>query len=439
MWFGMALQLSRGSREGDVIDYIWDTDNGKAILIVTRNSVVGTFSKLTSKATIDDVEYSFVSGAVKTKLLGETVKALLNKDGKIVFMDETTDSPSALTYAVVIAKSDAEDEFQNPIRKLKVVNSDGSSATLDVVSSQASKYDGDSSSATVVGVGDVIQYGTNDSGAINSLTIVLKYNSAAYGDKTVDDKLSLIEGDRITNNTIVFDISGVKAKLDASKVPSASDVKIVPVSILLDAGTINAAVKEGQGRALVVASIEQLVAADSTKLGMYYGSYRTSIGGTRYWVLRILTDGIVTDYVVDRDLLDPDYELNHEDNFGASISISKKMLTFDANADDEITDNLEVVNPTYVSDSVYEWRVVDVDLENGVIAVQKFDKSGEPASGVAYYWVDEDTLYYDVSGTPISLTLEDVALWSKVRLYMAETGTPPTPTSQVLVLVVEAD
>ena len=115
------------------------------------------------------------------------------------------------------------------------------------------------------------------------------------------------------------------------------------------------------------------------------------------------------------------------------------MLTFDANADDEITDNLEVVNPTYVSGSVYELRVVDVDLENGVIAVQEFDKSGEPASGVAYYWVDEDTLYYDVSGTPISLTLEDVALWSKVRLYMAETGTPPTPTSQVLVLVVEAD
>jgi hypothetical protein len=428
VWDGAADCLE-DLEENDVLDYIWDSTNEKAIIIVTRSSATGAFTKLTgSAATIDGVDYGYLSGKAPSTLLGKDVTVLFNKNGKIVSMAQATTAPSAKTYGVVYAKSTADDDFGSPIRKLKVVDSTGTAGTFNVVSSQAPAY-------TAVDLGDVISYTLNDDGAINSLTIEIDYDAGGYASVPVDDDLLTVDNKRITSSTVVFDISAGVGEFDkgvgGNGAPTASNIKVVTTSVLLDVNPVVAAVKVDLGRAAVVASKTQLVASSSTGLGMYYGSYRTVVGSSRYWVLRILEEGVITDYVV-KSGLDADKALTHADHYGAD-GLTKKVVSFTANADDEITAKPGIVTATDVSSDVYELRVTDIDVENGVITVKWFEPDGDPKdANEYYYWVDEDTLYYDVTGTnPVSLTLDEVGLWSKVSLYRSG--------SQVLVLVVHAD
>ncbi|NLA60145.1 MAG: S-layer homology domain-containing protein, partial [Firmicutes bacterium] len=59
VWDGAANSLD-DVEENDVFDFIYDSTNKKAIIIVTRDSVIGKFTKLTgSAATIDGVDYSY--------------------------------------------------------------------------------------------------------------------------------------------------------------------------------------------------------------------------------------------------------------------------------------------------------------------------------------------------------------------------------------------
>jgi hypothetical protein len=430
VWHGAASDFDE-IEEDDVVEYIRDSGEEKAVLIVTRESVIGEFSKLTgSAATVDGVAYGFVSGAVSHSLLGQDVTVLLNKDGDIVYMVEATEDTTPDTYAVVLAKSVAGDEFGTPARKLKLFHTDESTATLGVTSTVWN-------SMTADVVGDVIKYKTNSSGTINSITVVADYD-AEYGTLVVDEDLSLVGGYKVTSSTIIIDLSAAHAKLDAGATSiSADDVKIASVKALLDAASVDAVVDASAGKAKLVATLDELVVDTAEGLGMYYGSYRTSIDDDVYWVLRILVNGTVTDYVsLD---LDEDSSLTANANFGmdqdipltssGSKTLSKTVLKFDANDDNEIDGTPDILAPDLgptddTSGTVYELRVTDVDVENGLILVAWFTEDGaeDTSNPVGPVWVHEDTLYYDAApSSPVSLSLDEIGIGSKISVYDIDT------------------
>lgn len=431
VWHGAASDFDE-IEEDDVVEYIRDSGEKKAVLIVTRESVIGEFSKLTgSAATVDGVAYGFVSGAVSHGLLGKDVTVLLNKDGDIVYMVEATEDTTPDTYAVVLAKSVGSDEFGTALRKLKLFHTDESTATLSVTSTVWNSMTAD--------VGDVIKYKTNSSGTINSITVVADYDGD-YGTLVVDEDLSLVGGYKVTSSTIVIDLSAAHAKLAAGATSiSADDVKIASVKALLDADDekVDAVVDPSAGKAKLVATLDELVVDTAEGLGMYYGSYRTSIDDDVYWVLRILINGTVTDYVsLD---LDEDSTLTANANFGmdpdipltssGSKTLSKTVLKFEANDDNEIDGTPDILAPDLgptddTSGAVYELRVTDVDVENGLILVAWFTEDGEEdtSTSVGPVWVHEDTLFYDAApSSPVSLDLDEIGIGSKISVYYVDT------------------
>lgn len=430
VWDGAANSLD-DVEENDVFDFIYDSTNKKAIIIVTRDSVIGKFTKLTgSAATIDGVDYSYKNAP--TSFLGKTVIAVFNKDGKIVYMTEMKDAPSAYNYGVVYAKAakEAKDEWGKTIQKLKLVDQTGASRTVSAAVYGQTYAD--------IKPGDVITFTLNSDGVINSIKKEVTWHSSLKIDK---DRL-LVGGKRLATNAVVFDISDLAAELakGSDSAPAASMIKVVKPSVVFDfAPELDDAgiIADDAGRVVLVVSKTALVPATSTGLGMYYGSYRTVVGNTRYWVLRILENGVITDYVVKKGL-NVDAELSAPANYGKSLS--KTVLSFEANADNEIVEaRPEPKVPVRkeqkkVGDTVYwELRITEIDLENGVITVQQFEPSGKEIEGrVEYFWVDKNTLYYDVSGSnPVSLmSLEEVSVWSKVSIY----GNATTGEIDVLVI-----
>lgn len=432
VWDGAANSLD-DVEENDVFDFIYDSTNKKAIIIVTRDSVIGKFTKLTgSAATIDGVDYSYKNAP--TSFLGKTVIAVFNKDGKIVYMTEMKDAPSAANYGVVYAKAEgATDEWGKTIQKLKLVDQTGASRTLSAAVSDDTYDD--------IELGDVITFTLNSDGVINSINSIKKLEDTWNPSLEIDKDRLLVGGKRLATNAVVFDISALVAELEKSKpAPAASMIKVVKPSVVFDFAPALAdadIIADDAGRVVLVVSKKELVPATSTGLGMYYGSYRTVVGNTRYWVLRILENGVITDYVVKADDLNVDAELSAPANYGKSLS--KTVLSFVANADNEIEARPEPEVPVRkeqekVGDTVYwELRITEIDLENGVITVQQFEPSGKEIEGsVEYFWVDKNTLYYDVSGSnPVSLmSLEEVSVWSKVSIY----GDDETGEIDVLVI-----
>jgi hypothetical protein len=411
-WAGAAAALE-DLEEDDVVEYIRDTAAGRAVLIVTRNAVVGDFTKLTSSAaTVDGVAYGFISGAVSTGLLGDEVTILLNKDGDIVYMEAVDEEDAETFFAIVTAKATDTDAWLDTEYIVKVFNSDGSKDTLYVDEDLATKF-GD------LDDGDVIEYELDEDNVIVDFTEVISVGRST--DIVVKEDLSLVDSYKVTSSTVVFDHA------------TDGKPKVASVAALLDQDTTikGQVYSAGAGKATVVVAYQELEAAD-VSLGMYYGSYRTSVEDDVCWVIRILVDGTITDYIAPD--LEAELSLTHDDNLGqdehipvvgSKKNISKTVMEFTVNDDDEISD-IDILPASVaaekagVGDAVYELRVTNVDLENGLVTARWMTEEGEFVDGEAtqYFWVDEDTLYYDVSGSsPISLTLDEVGKWSKISVY----------------------
>jgi len=398
-WSGAANSLD-GLSKNDVIQYFTNADAKKAVLVVTRNSVTGSFTKLSgTTATVGGTDYKSATGAIGVEApnLGKNVTILLNKDGKIVKMTAVS-TTTASTTAVVVATGTYNDGFTT-VNRVKLFNSDGSTVVRDVPS--GCTYTG--TSFATLAKGDVISYKVNSAGAINSITMKGAYATHVAA-LTVDDDYSLIAWQganyKLTSATVVFDLRSFK---DPTWDETA--ISVMTVEALLANSTVKGVVATDSGKATIVAITEGTAAASTDVFGAVYGKYQTVVSGAVKWVVRVLVDGAITDYTT--DLTDAQ----------AADLATKDIIKFQKLASGKIG---SVVEPTKVavSDAAYELRVSAIDLTNGLITVKEYDKTTGNAVSTQYYLVDKNTLYYDATGTyPASTSLNAISAYSKVDIY----------------------
>jgi hypothetical protein len=418
-WSGAAAALE-DVMEGDVVEFI--VNGSEAVVVVTRNAVTGEFTKLTSSSvTVDGTAYDLAynqKGAVHTAL-GDEVTIYLNKNGEVVYLSPEEEAKSDSLYGVVINRTKVDigdvvptDDFGNEIRKVNLVTSAGDEATFDVAKAEHADF-------KALTAGDIISYKTNSAGTrITTLEIVRAYGSF-LPNLDVDKDLSVVEWGlkkyKVTADTVIFDLSDLKAAIDnPGDEPTADDVKVITAGSLLANGKINGGViPSSSGTALVVA-MTYGDAAGTDGIGMVYGSYRTSVDDEVKWVLRILVDGDITDYVA----IDLDGSTALDSDFA-----KKSVITFSETEAGEVVSVAKVKTGIYgptddVGGTVYDVRISDVDVENGIVTTTLHTTDAEKEDSTEYFIINEDTLVYDITGSnPKSLTVEDLVRNDKVSIY----------------------
>jgi hypothetical protein len=450
-WVG-AAESFEDLEEDDVVQYIRNTSEEKAILVVTRNSVTGTFDKLTENSSnvltayIDGVGYSeprVESGnesvGITNDKIGDEVTILLNKDGKVVKMTTVSSSASDETYAVVVAK-DNPSSWGTMVYKLKLFLSDGSEAELQLASTvdetlEDGTFNDDAVASAVYGsliVGSVISYETNSSGKIKALTHEIDYVNPTALDPTndhrdrfdIDVDYALIERDannganvKVSADTIVFDITDL------------DDPEVMDVEDLLANDWITGGVAFSSGKATVIAVTSGNLAVDTAEYAMVTGKYRGASGSSYAWFLELLIDDVEVDYEV-------------ASGFDVSGIVAEDVIKFSLSGGKLAAGSAEqspvwTVGTTTL-DTVYdEFRITDIDLDNMVVTIEGFKiADGSPIAGTeVFLLVDKDTLFYDITDDPVSLTFEELGIMSKVAVY--STGTSIEDTVAVLVVLPE--
>jgi len=423
VWDGAASSLEE-LEENDVIEYIRSINDKKAVFIVTRNSVVGEFSKLSgSSATVDGTAYTALGSAVgvATEKLGGDVEILLNKDGKIVKMVALTTPAASGTLAVVLDEGTGTDGFDT-VQKVKLWLLDDSEVVLDLAGKLT--YDGTANTAdtAVIGAinpGDVITYKTNSSGKINNITLEVDYDLVT-DTLTINKKLSLVNSTKVTADTVVINLV---TDTDTGLFDGAEALTTETLlGITIPTGGLNSKVVGTGATADIVVVIDAPAVESDTLYGMVYGSYQAKIGSSVETVLRILVEGTITDYPAGSASFSKKTVVSFKESDGDATSV-QNLATYTG-------DKIAFIDDT--TDSVYKYRVTDIDLVNSVVTLEQVNDEGVVKSGTTptYLWLNADTLYYDASGTPASLAAEDVAKDAIVDVYYN------TDTDVVVVLVV---
>lgn len=416
VWDGAADSFE-DLKADDVVEYIVEPTLKKAVFVVTRNSVEGEFSKLSSKATIDGTAYDFVDDAVGvvTGNLGYDVIALLNKDGEIVMIKKVSDAPVPSSLAVVLDMGEEEDAFKNKVFKLRLFLTDGSKAVVELASKVAF---GDADPAAIkdlaaleaeVAKGDVISYKTNSSGAITSIKTKVAFTQIGDAPLAINDTRSTVNNLKVGPDTVAFNITtnegteGTRTFKGVEVITGKTLLGLASTDLFGD--TLRGYVDPDGGFAGIVVARDAVTAATELTYGMVYGSYQAKVGSDVEWVLRILVDGSITDYPATYTEFDID-------DFANETIVVFRLV------DDEIAEATPLTDPDISSD-VYKARVADVDIENGLITIELKDDDTGHVERTYYLFVDEDTLYYDVAGsTRASLTLEEITREAEVDVYV---------------------
>ncbi len=448
-WLGAASSLE-DLEENDVVQYIKDDTEKKAVLVVTRNSVVGKFEKLSGDSvktvTVDGSEYrepEVASGnksvGISASNLGKEVTLLLNKDGKVVKMIAAT-TTSTSTLAVVTGKSKSEDEWDPAVEvyKLRLFGTDGKTVVLELAPNVA-EYDVDGKQTDAdpnaegiqnpeasavyqeIKIGDIIAYKTNSRGKINYVAYKVRYTPPTSEDPAANERLdidrdyALIERTvsgpsvKITADTVVFDIT------------DPTDPDVLDVEDLLANEWITGGVAHSAGKATVVGITKAQLAADTNLYAMVYGMYQGPKGSSYSWFLRLLAEGVVSDYATD----------------SVSGLKTKDVIKFTLRGGEiDSFEKLSEVRPDTINTVYEDLRITEIDLENKLITVQGFRRSdGSDVEGTEWFLlVDDDTLFYDVTGSsPKSIELVDLSVMAKVRVY-TDDGTVDGDVVAVVVL-----
>lgn len=429
IWEGAASSLDELTKK-DVVEYIRSTSDKKAVLIVTRNAVVGNFDKLSgSTVTVDGTNYSAITGAVgvDSNKLGGDVEILLNKDGKVVKMASVSAPAAVGTLGVVVAEGSGSDGFDD-VYKLKIWHLDGTESVLDLTSkitfngtkdTDASAVVNPSPTAVALVPGDVITYKTNSSGKINNITVEVGFEPTDT--LSIDDDRSVV-----TVSSTSYKVTADTVVINLIKDGSAFDeAEALTVEQLLELSSIKGQVVADGAFAEIVVVVDAPSAVSDTIYGMVYGSYQAKIGSSVQNVLRILVNGTTpVDYPA------------------GSASYSKKAVVAFKVADGEIS-TIGLLKDesgiTYtagdVASDTYDWRVTDIDLVNNVLTLKQIDAEGtvKPSSTTKYLWLSDDTLYFDATASnPQWISGNDVAKDSIVDVYVDNNGV-------VVVLVVVGD
>jgi len=122
-----AVEKFADIKKGDFVHYIYDEDNGHAILIVVRDTYTGKLVEITydGKLKIDDKLFTPISGlAVDDELFGKQVTVYLNKDGKVFDIEGLEPATIPYFHGIVQAVSTRIVE-NNPAYFAKFLTVDG--------------------------------------------------------------------------------------------------------------------------------------------------------------------------------------------------------------------------------------------------------------------------------------------------------------------------
>lgn len=104
-----AVEKFADIKVDDFVHYIYDEDNGHAILIVVRDTYTGKLVEITydGKLKIDDKVFTATSDAFADAgtLVGEKVTVYLNKDGKVFEIEEISAPSFTPFYGIVVGVS----------------------------------------------------------------------------------------------------------------------------------------------------------------------------------------------------------------------------------------------------------------------------------------------------------------------------------------------
>jgi hypothetical protein len=424
-WVGSASDLA-DLEEYDVVEFITaPSGTKKAVLVVTRNAVVGEFTKLTDdKATVDGTAYSWLTGAdgIETSKLAKEVTILLNKDGKIAGMLLEAAAAPTTYYGVVSDIGSIADAFDTTykVKLFSVADEDevildfaskvyfeGSSTSVAPDSDLDSATSGDQTVEDVYAAGDVLSYRLNSSGKISHFSTVREFDDLKTDTVAIDEDLETAGGYKVTADTIVINVLVDSGNFD--------DVELLSVPALLAIDKTTGGYAVGSvGRAKVVILVNAPTGESDTMYGMVYGRYQAKVGNAVKWFVRVLFgDGNVVDYPTDLD--------GTTSPAITSLKASETVVSFKEAADGSKITNVTIDNADIVQDvatGVYKATVADVDLENDLIILEFRDDKGDDNGDEWYVFVTSDTLFYDVTGSAAeAITLGEVAKDAVVEIH----------------------
>jgi hypothetical protein len=217
--------------EEDNIVYVYAKGGtGDIVKIVVGTEVVtGEVSKIKgSSYTIGGKDYKFANAAgIKndadtTPDVDDEITAYLDGFGRIYQYESTT---KASNYAVVLAVKDGvkapDGELGGTTAQIKLFLADGTNKTFDVDTGEYANisgaaiatYDG-SAFDWVVEKGDVVKYGLNKDGEINTMTSVVDVDSTASAAGIKISATGYFDGYKIASDALIFTYDGFTHKAD---------------------------------------------------------------------------------------------------------------------------------------------------------------------------------------------------------------------------------
>lgn len=406
-------------QKDDVVQFVASGTHKKAILIVTRESVTGTFTRMAGNVlTIGGVQYqSAIATTGLTSYLGKEVTVLLDKDGRVVRMSGPTTSTSTTT-AVLVNTTEVEEEVpfegKKTTWKAQLVTSAGKTVVLTVASNVEWKAVGNGSAVTGADAweaiqeakGSVVTYTTNSDGAVNAIVQKIAYQPSSWVGLTPNYTLSTLKDAsgnqyKVTASTIVFYMAGF-----TTDSPDPNKVVVKKVIDLLAGDNLKGAYVASDGKLTIVVLSEGNFGDVAGRYAVVTDVTLDWVDNAAKWIVTLLIDGVETSYV-QSDLKaaeTPSYEAGD-------------VVTFEPAGDGEVK---SVGKATAVAPAAYhELRVESVDVGNGLITVREYHKDTGAPGTTRYYLVDGETLFYSAIGGEVeSIDIRDVAKGDLVDVYV---------------------
>lgn len=413
-WSGAAAELA-DLEENDVVQYIVNSTEEKAVVIVTRNAVTGDFTRLSpatnASVTVDGKKYTEALGYNVPSLLGDEVTILLNMFGKVQMMFEVEEAESD-EYVAVVVNSGVKDGVWADTGIVRLFTAAGETVELECTTDV---YDGTNWSVDLHR-GDLVTYELTSKGKIDVIEVQALF-STYETDIVVDADNKLITADigtvKLSSSTVIFDMGDfVQLSGGVWSVKSSADeddLDVLSLSKLLGNDDVQGLVYGKSGKATIVALFTGSADAE-TYFGWASGKYEEKDDE----IAAILAEGVTSEYVLSGSADLGDFS-------------KSKVVTFELGGDKitSISNPLPLAVTQEAAEDVAEWRVVDIDGE--VVEVAQFytdeysdaNKVGEKVPGTTrFLLVNSDTLFYDYTGSIKSIELEDVSLDSVVEIHL---------------------
>ncbi|MGI5892888.1 MAG: S-layer homology domain-containing protein, partial [Bacillota bacterium] len=396
LFSGAASELG-GLQKGDVVEFVKNDTHKKAVLVVTRDTHTGTFNRLSgSTATIGDTKLTAFGGTVfafSEDDLGKEVKAILNKDGKVVGLQVLDGATVSSQVAVILSKIGPIHTVSGSKYYVNMLLADGTKVSYEI-----SKDDFDTIGTPTSDfieqkeINVVVEYKVDD-GVVD---ITKQYADSDYDivvtgleEIAISEKYNVVEGQLVTSDTIIFNMKA------PSKVKTATFA-----DLLANAEGLQGKIKSDNGKATIIVMTAGSAVETDAVYGIAAGSYKAKVDDSVTTMVSVLRNGSITDYVYAGTL--------PEKGDVVTYTVSGNKATFTVKGADESKGDPG------------DQRIAAID--GNLITVKGYyssgDNVGEAIDGSArYYVLDENTqfVFKDSDNKPIAV--EEASIGVKVHVY----------------------